>query len=468
MPATSKKSSQWYYLTPLNRYWPYFDIQAMQLQGRTVYFALLMSKLRESIPRRCYSESQHQAMTTLLAGLRRYVLNKTHAEGVLAGLARLGQVLEGHREADPDIVETFSQHQVNELALTYFVDYKGSNKCAYNGLRLRQAILDPLAWAERLSKVIANHQEEDIWEALQQKESRRKRRQNILVRDVEWRRGPDVLRQSEIGVPRLLAEFNFRSLHFGRSVTKKEQRLIIPAIYESACDLCDILDIDHASLGLKGRLSIGVGLKMKKRGAGHYTTANSMINLTRVSGAGAFAHEWVHALDHYLASAHYQHRFLSGLLSSKKLHDEVLATCDGAKPLQVLLTGLRYSDLSGEGEYSQYIKSAALEDMRKKYTYAADPAELFARAFELWVDAELRMRNRFNLYLSSQHGTPYPKVASNFYPGDGERERIVHVVKDNISALLREAGLNKRAKSRHTTSKQTSDTRPAQQLSLEF
>lgn len=68
-------------------------------------------------------------------------------------------------------------------------------------------------------------------------------------------------------------------------------------------DMSDILGIDVAHLGLGGRLGMAFGA----RGHGlsgaraHYEPVHRVINLTKMGGGGALAHEWVHSIDNILS-----------------------------------------------------------------------------------------------------------------------------------------------------------------------
>lgn len=71
-------------------------------------------------------------------------------------------------------------------------------------------------------------------------------------------------------------------------------------------DLSDLVGIDMQSLGLNGRLGMAFGARGRGNAgwggaaAAHYEPVERVINLTKQSGGGALAHEWVHSMDNLL------------------------------------------------------------------------------------------------------------------------------------------------------------------------
>lgn len=109
-------------------------------------------------------------------------------------------------------------------------------------------------------------------------------------------------------------EFGFRGVEFGKWNNTAERQHILNHAYDSMRGLADILGVEPADLSLNGEIGLGFG----SRGHGlsgaraHYEPDYAAINLTKISGAGSLAHEWLHALDHYLGRQ-------SGKASSEKV-----------------------------------------------------------------------------------------------------------------------------------------------------
>lgn len=96
--------------------------------------------------------------------------------------------------------------------------------------------------------------------------------------------------------------FGFRGVQFGNWNNQAERQSLMNAAYEGLLDLADVLGVDPKIISLNGELGLAFGA----RGHGlsgaraHYEMDYTVINLTKMKGAGSLAHEWMHALDHYL------------------------------------------------------------------------------------------------------------------------------------------------------------------------
>ena len=121
---------------------------------------------------------------------------------------------------------------------------------------------------------------------------------------------PDPKRESSVDYRRnmnmtgedLVEAFKFRGGEFGNWTNQADRQQALNFAYDAMQDLARILGIDPKAVSLNGRLGIAFGARGKGKAAAHYELSKVVINLTRTSGAGALAHEWAHALDHYFGS----------------------------------------------------------------------------------------------------------------------------------------------------------------------
>lgn len=96
--------------------------------------------------------------------------------------------------------------------------------------------------------------------------------------------------------------FGFRAVEFGNWNNAAERQHILNQAYDAFLDMAEILGIPPKAVSLNGELALAFGA----RGSGlsgaraHYERNYGVINLTKIQGAGALAHEWWHAFDHYL------------------------------------------------------------------------------------------------------------------------------------------------------------------------
>ena len=117
-----------------------------------------------------------------------------------------------------------------------------------------------------------------------------------------YRKGPP-RRKGDVKPDDFLSDFGFRGAEFGKWNNQQERQEVLNHAYDALMDLAEILNIPPRALSLNGELGIAFGA----RGQGlagakaHYESGYAVINLTKMSGAGSLAHEWLHALDNYLA-----------------------------------------------------------------------------------------------------------------------------------------------------------------------
>lgn len=109
----------------------------------------------------------------------------------------------------------------------------------------------------------------------------------------------------DISSERLMETFGFRGVNFGNWMkgesNKTERQLHLNHIYDSFMDLANILGVPPKAMSLDGLLGVAVGAQGNGKASAHFVPGVNEINLTRTAGAGALAHEWGHALDHYFA-----------------------------------------------------------------------------------------------------------------------------------------------------------------------
>lgn len=96
--------------------------------------------------------------------------------------------------------------------------------------------------------------------------------------------------------------FGFRGVQFGNWLPNGERQQVLNLGYEALMDLSEILGWEPKSLSLDGTLGIAFGARGNGRAAAHYEPGQRVINMTKLSGAGSLAHEFAHAIDHWLGT----------------------------------------------------------------------------------------------------------------------------------------------------------------------
>lgn len=111
----------------------------------------------------------------------------------------------------------------------------------------------------------------------------------------DHRRGRDIDPQEFIDT------FGFLGVEFGNWVPDHERQTMINLGYDGMMDLAEILGWEPSDMSLGRRLSAAFGARgMGGKGAAHYEAGRAVYNFTRFNGAGSQAHEFAHALDHFI------------------------------------------------------------------------------------------------------------------------------------------------------------------------
>jgi hypothetical protein len=111
-----------------------------------------------------------------------------------------------------------------------------------------------------------------------------------------------------ISSDRLKDDFGFRGINFGEWMKGEspskvvERQLHLNHAYDAFLDLAEILDVPPKAMSLNGMLGLAIGAQGGGKALAHFVPGVNEINLTRTGGAGALAHEWGHALDHYFGT----------------------------------------------------------------------------------------------------------------------------------------------------------------------
>ena len=126
------------------------------------------------------------------------------------------------------------------------------------------------------------------------------------VADVEREGVNRRLDGEDISAERLMNEFGLKGVNFGNwmktPAARAEAQLHLNHAFDSFHDLADVLGVPPKTISLGGMLGLAIGAQGSGgRNAAHFVAGVNEINLTRTAGAGALAHEWAHALDHYFA-----------------------------------------------------------------------------------------------------------------------------------------------------------------------
>ncbi len=335
------------------------------------------------------------------------------------------------------------------------------------------------------------------------------------VEGAERKGGPAV--PAVITEEKLAADFGIKRGEYGRSIGSTGE-LHLRKCYEAFTDLTDLLGLDAPQMGNGGELAMAFGARGRGGARAHYETVRKVINITKMA-AGSLAHEWGHYLDDLMGGAgltevkgRTQAQFAShgpeqyaealdpklkeammavraAILSkdpeASRLRDKALEKARGlhreAREAFDQLRALSYGEKQGEKGRALGLKREELrvqanaasrvaaqlkEKAEKPSKYAADakklggywerPHEMFARAFESFIEDSLVERGRVSDYLvqgtkplrdlwkktKEKEGPSWDRTevekkheALEPYPQGDERTRINTAMRELVEAL---------------------------------
>lgn len=236
----------------------------------------------------------------------------------------------------------------------------------------------------------------------------------------------------------LIATFKFRGIQYGNSLSDIERQYWINNAYDALLDLSEMLNLKPGWLSLpsKNNDSPPLGLAFGARGVGgsgasaHFEPSLNVINLTRKNGFGSAAHEWGHALDLRLGlSSGIDSHLSENLLENRFLYygmDHNPAFSEGWKKKIAAFVQIVKAINSLENS-NYYARSCALAEQKRGKKYWRRTTELFARAFESYIQDKLAANRRYSPWLV--HGTlqadcPAGRESMWPYPIRDEREQL--------------------------------------------
>jgi superfamily II DNA or RNA helicase len=281
-------------------------------------------------------------------------------------------------------------------------------------------------------------------------------------------------------------EFGFRNVQFGNWISDQDAETHLQAAHGALYDLADLLGISDATVGLQGRLALAFGGRGSGKASAHYEGGAEIINLTKFAGGGSLAHEWSHALDNIVSKMANPGSTSAGLWVSEGSHGALPEAV--ASAWQGVMGRIMWADAETAGKASRMLDLSArsrdltreehreLAKLKRESTdwkrsrfyersagmtktensYWTRPRELFARAFESWVETRLEKDGRANTYLvsgtSEEAGRHTAKVynawqemagrppstdpfAGHPYPTDKDRDEIGQLFETLIAAI---------------------------------
>ncbi len=199
-----------------------------------------------------------------------------------------------------------------------------------------------------------------------------------------YRNGDEHRAGADVSFQDVLRLFRFRSIEVGKWVSEEEKRIAANLFFDALCDLMDILKVPENVISLNGTLSLGFGVGGQKHASAHYNSAKKQLALAKNAGAGALAHEWFHAFDHYIASKMYDVSGSNLFASEIWLNENAQMKPHPLNSQLALYFETTFLE-NGTSLPSELMQKSILVDQELKSFYYARPQEIAARAFEACI-----------------------------------------------------------------------------------
>ncbi|MCK7598164.1 hypothetical protein M0G74_12850 [Microbulbifer sp. CAU 1566] len=232
-----------------------------------------------------------------------------------------------------------------------------------------------------------------------------------------YRRSPQQRSKQDITFNDVRKRFDFRSIAIGRWVTEAEKARAAGLFYDALVDLMTILQGPELLVSLRGTLAFQYGTGGRPGISAHYEPGSRTFALAKNAGPGAIAHEWFHALDHYLADKAFSDVSGNMFASEAWLRDATPVPHPINDRLFACFRAIML-DESGENP-SDMFRASKAADKANGCIYYADPAEMCARAFEAFVQ-DSSISNNF--LVAGTKATEEAKLG--LYPSGEHRTRI--------------------------------------------
>ncbi|MBA1280234.1 LPD1 domain-containing protein [Stutzerimonas stutzeri] len=274
-----------------------------------------------------------------------------------------------------------------------------------------------------------------------------------VVRGGLVRKGPDYRGGKSVTGEDFIRTFGFSGVEYGNWTNQVEREKHLNLAFDSMMDFVRIMGWEPLTLSLGGKLGLCIGSRGRggsRAANAHFEPVNMAINLTRMRGDGALAHEYFHAVAY-----HYGRLAIGSPVDMTDTFGYVLQN-DGPVP-QSSKTGLRpvlqkafhdlvvaimrqppspddYKDIEKYTIRSAMLTASMAMDNGKSQ-YWGSPSEMFARAMEIWFKDRLHDAGEQNDYLVRADKNA---GAVEIYPDVEHLSRINHFVSPWLDSIKQE------------------------------
>ncbi len=216
----------------------------------------------------------------------------------------------------------------------------------------------------------------------------------VLKRNQYRREGPDYRCGEQVSFHDIKEVFGLNHIRLRSWVEEEEKHKAANLIFDAFADLAFMLQLPPKAMGLRQTLNLAFGTGGQMGVQAHYMPAQRELALAKNAGAGALAHEFWHAFDHYIATKAFEIPSTGIAFAS---HCWLAEHTPVVHPLNDRLMQLFACVLlSGDGQDShEYVRRAVALDRQQGRQYFSKPTEMMARAFEACIESHPEICNPY-------------------------------------------------------------------------
>ncbi|MDR6398002.1 LPD1 domain-containing protein [Herbaspirillum seropedicae] len=300
--------------------WPIPDFDKMRANGVDARIALFIHALRRDTPPAVTRAAEAHAYTKMVSGLRA----ATDELKSFDDLHRFHELLAKHGLMHIEVSEHSTRYSIpdelNALSLDFTKFYRFKDRYIFNpdrGYRAAKMAYEgsryTVAGVAYSPRELNSEQFYEFLNARKMALADARRKTQVTSAGDEQKlptERPHLAKLVRSGAPedrdgtdvhpdRFLSDFGFRGVEFGNWLPQDERQEVLNRAYDAFTTLSLVLGVDKQALSLGGTLALGFGSRGRKGALAHYEPSRTVVNLTRLNGAGSLAHEFFHGLDDY-------------------------------------------------------------------------------------------------------------------------------------------------------------------------
>lgn len=246
------------------------------------------------------------------------------------------------------------------------------------------------------------------------------------------RKGIDYRRNIHVTPEKWQKEFYFYGIEFGNWLSQKDRQISMDYCFDALKDLSYALNIEDKDIAFEGKLSLAFGARGCSHASAHYERERRVINLTKMHGAGCTAHEWFHALDHYIAQIC---QVPDGKLATETSHTELLP-----KSLNTLCSSLKHDCFGEKTDYLRGSQNFDVHFTKDSFGSWSSTTEMAARAFACYVKDCLGVPSDYLIAHADVYEFEYENMHLCAIP-QGEERELFNELFDQLFFELVEMGI---------------------------